>query len=445
MQVTETSAEGLRRQYKIVIPAAEIEDRINEQLETLRRDMRLPGFRPGKVPAALVRKRYGDDVRREVVQDTISKNSRKVLEDKGLRVAATPDVGIETLEAGQDLAFTLSVDLMPEIEIGDLSALQLEREVPVVDDTLIDTTVQQLAEAQPKYDDLGEDHAAQPGEMVKVNLSASADGESIAVLSGQEEMLPVGTERVSTIPELQTQLVGLKAGDRCDIIATIPDAFPEESLRGKTVTFATEVLSVHGVATPVADDDFAKSIGVESLAALRRVCRERLEKQLREVARLRTKRRLLDRLADDCKFPAPAAMVEAEFEGIWQRVDQQRQAGQLSEEDREKSEETLRADYRAIAERRVRLGLWLAEVGNRNGIEVTSEELRQAMIREARRYPGQEAKVIEFFKQNPESVQNLRAPLFEDKVVDFVLEMATVTDHEIDAEDLRRKAEAGEV
>jgi len=445
MQVTESSAEGLRRQYKILIPAAEIEDRISEQLETLRRDMRLPGFRPGKVPAALVRKRYGDDVRREVVQETISKSADKVLESEGVRAAATPDIDIESQESGQDLTFTMSMEVMPDIEIGDISAIKIDREVPVVGEALVEETVQKLAEGNKRFEPLPADHAAAEGEVVKANVSATAAGESVEALAGTDQYLPVGTSAVAIVPALQEQLVGLRAGDSKEITVTLPEDFAEASLQGKTVTFTVDVTEVAEEVTPALDDDLGKRMGFESLADLHRTCRERLEQQFRSLARLRAKRRLLDRLADDYQFPVPESMIEGEFDGIWQRIQSDKEEGRLSDEDKEKTDEDLRAEYRSIAERRVRLGLFLAEVGKRNEIEVTSEELRQAMIREAQNYPGQEGRVLEFFKQHPQAIHNLRAPLFEEKVVDFILEMADVADTEIDAEELRRKSEEGDV
>jgi trigger factor len=438
MQVTETLSEGLKRAFTVVVPAADIESRKTERLTSLGKTLRLPGFRPGKVPLIVVRQRYGTAVAAEVVDESVNDATRQVLTERGLRPAQQPKVdvvsGAPTDASGKDLEFKLELELLPEISMPDFGAITLTRPKVDVDPASVEPMLANLATANRDLVDFTEEELAARGEN-----SGVADGDVLTIdfvgkLEGTEFPGGTGTDvhvdigGSGFIPGFAEQLVGMKPGETRTIEVTFPTDYATATLAGKPVTFDVTAKALRKPVTPAVDDNLATKVGVADLEALRQVFVDRSRQEYDSLARMRVKRQLLDELAKVASFEAPQGIVDQEFDQIWQRLEADRQAGQLDEDDKSKDEDTLRAEYRAIAERRVRLGLLLAEIGRVNNIVVTAEEMTRAMREHAARYPGQEAQMMEFFRKYPQTTEGLRGPIFEEKVVDFVLELAKVED-----------------
>jgi trigger factor len=434
MQVTETSAEELKREFTVVVPSADIEDKLNARLTEIGTSVKVPGFRPGKVPLALLKSRYGESVRGEVLQQTVQASYQQALSDKGLRPAMEPDIEIVKFEEGSDLEYKLAVELLPDIEPPNFSEISLERLVVKVGDAEVDSAAQRLAEQHTSYEPVKDDRAAAEGDQVVVDFIGRVDGEEFAGGAVNDFILQLGTG--SFLPGFEEQLVGVTGETSREVKVDVADDHPSEKLRGKEVVFDVTVKQVREAQPAAVDDALAQTMGLENVAGLRKSLREEIEKEYAQISRMRLKRSLLDRLADMESFALPAGVVEREFETIWQQVSEAMEKDQLDEDDKGKSEDEMRARYRGIAERRVRLGLLLAEVGRVNNINVSQEDLNRAMHQEAARFPGQEAKVIEYFQNNPAAMQDVQAPIFEDKIVDFIVELATVTDREVPVEEL---------
>jgi len=442
MQVSETSAEGLKREYTVTVPAADIDTAMNGRLEELAQTVNLPGFRPGKVPMTLLRKRYGDAVRGEVLEQTIQESWQQALTEKELRPASEPKVEIVTFEEGADLEYKLAVELMPEIEQMDFAKLELERQVVPVSDGDVETSLERLAENRTEYE-TADGRAAEEGDQVVVDFKGTIDGEEFPGSSMEGIELVLGQR--AFFPGFEEEVVGMKAGENKEIKVTVPDDFGNEELQGKEITFDVTAHDVRAPKTASVDDELAKASGFEDLDALKTGIREQLEREYGQLSRAGLKRVLLDKLADEVSFELPEGIVDGEFEAIWTQVMDAKEKDALDEDDKGKSEDELKDHYRGIAERRVRLGLYLAEVGRANNITVTQDDLNRAMHREAARFPGQEAAVLEYFQKNESAKQELQAPIFEEKVVDFIVEMAKVTDKDVTLEELMQieKAEEG--
>ncbi len=435
MQVTETLSDGLKRGFTIVVPGSEIEGKRSARLSELGRTVNLPGFRPGKVPPTVIRQRYGSAVQAEVLEQSVSEATRQALADRGLRPALQPKVDVIEAAAGTaDLAFKLEVELMPEIAVPDLATLSVSRLKAKPAETAIDKTVADLARRRRESAPVEEDRGAEPGELLTVDYIGRVDGEAFKGGSATGQTVEVGAE--GFIPGFSEGLAGLRPGETRTIGATLPETFPDKALAGKQAAFEVTARTLRRPIEAPIDDAFAEKIGFDSLADLRQAIGGQMQREYDQFSRLRIKRELLDALAARAEFPIPEGMVQAEFDQIWSRVQQERAAGQADAEDKDKDEATLRAEYRAIAERRVRLGLLLAEIGRLNGITVAPDEMTRAMRAEAGRYPGREAQVMEFFRKNPGAAEGLRGPIFEEKVIDFILELAQVTDREVAPEEL---------
>ncbi|WP_029008554.1 trigger factor [Azospirillum halopraeferens] len=435
MQITETSADGLKREFKVVVSAKDIDEKVNLKLEEVRRQVQLPGFRPGKVPVSVVRQRYGGSVLREVLEDAVADSSRQAISERGLRVALQPKIELDKYEEGGDLAYSMSLELLPDVEPGDLSGLELEKPVAEVDDTRVDEMLQRIAGARSTTAPLTEDRPAANGDVVIIDFAGTVDGEARPGMDAKDFELELGSNQF--IPGYEDQLVGAAAGEHRTVTVRFPEDYQATELAGKEAVFEVDVKEIRAKVPATVDDELAKEFGVESLDKLKESVRDKLKSDYAAVSRQRVKRQLLDKLAESHSFDVPPGMVEIEFEAIWQRLQQELKNGNAGE-DQDKPEEELRAEYRAIAERRVRLGLLLSEVGRRNDVQISQDELNRALIAEARRWPGQERQVFEFFQKNPQAVENLRAPLFEDKVVDFILELATVNERTVSVEELLR-------
>jgi len=444
MQVTETLSEGLKRGFTIVVPAADIETRRTARLTDLGRTLRLPGFRPGKVPLPVVRLRYGTAVTAEVLEESVNRATQQVLSERGLRPAVQPKVDLVSKDIGTgtatDLEFNIELELLPEIELPDFAAIALTRLKAEVADETVDKTLADIATRNRAYEDIAldelGDRGAAKGEVLVVDYIGRIDGAEFPGGSANDVPVEVGGE--GFIPGFTDQLEGLRPGETRSIDATFPDPYMAPALAGKAATFEIAVKKVQRVVPTPVDDALAQKLGVASLDELRRNITRRIQNEYDQLARLRLKRELLDKLAELVGFPIPQSMVDTEFDQIWQRIDADRKEGRLDEDDKDKDEDTLRTEYRAIAERRVRLGLLLAEIGRVNNITVSPDEMMRAMQAEAARYPGQEAGVIEYFRKNPRAADTLRGPIFEDKVIDFVLELAKTTEQVVTPEDLAK-------
>lgn len=434
MQITETSASGLSREFKVVIPASDLDARVNTKLTEIGKTVRMPGFRPGKVPMPMLKQRYGQSVLGEVVEGAVNDSQAKAIQDNNLRPALQPKVEITSFEPGKDLEYKMTVEVLPEFEPADLSGVEITKPVVPVADEQVEEALQRLASSRKSFEKVEEDRAAATGDALLIDFDGSVDGEKKPGMKGEDYTLELGSG--TFIPGFEDQLVGAKAGEHKTVTVTFPAEYHAAELAGKEAVFEVDVKELRAAKAATIDDDFAKGFGFDDLSKLKDAIRERIGADYGNLSRLRAKRALLDKLAELHDFEVPAGMVEIEFNQIWNRLQQELQAGQIDEEDKDKPEEELKQEYRAIAVRRVRLGLLLSEVGRRNNVTVSRDELNKAVIAEVQRYPGQEQQVFEFFKKNPQAIEQLRAPLFEDKVVDHILANVKVNEVTVTAEEL---------
>ncbi len=434
MQVTETNQEGLTRAFRVVIPAVEIEPKIDDRLAQLGRTLRLPGFRPGKVPKGLIRKRHGDEVTREVVGTAIEDAVTQTLNERGLRRASTPEIEFLPREAGGDLEFNLSVEVLPEIEPCDPATLTLERLVVSDTDREVGAAIARLADSRGSLVSIDEDRPAAEGDLVEVDVAATRNGADVPRLSGTGEALRLGDRGV---PGFDDQVIGMTAGTAKAFTLTLPDDFHATDLAGAEIAFEVTVKRLCRREPAAVDDALARAIGADTLADLRTQLTVGFGREFGRAARQLIKRALLDQLAARHNFPVPSGMRDAEFQGIWDAIEQGRAKGTLSPADAARDPEELKAEYRAIAERRIRLGLLLAEIGRRNNLAVSEAELDRALMTQAQQYSGEQRDRLLALRGQPEVLEQLRAPLFEEKVVDFILELAHVTERMVTADELR--------
>lgn len=441
MQVTEIAANGLQREFKITIPASELDEKLNTRLESLKDRVNLKGFRPGKVPVEHLRKAYGQQVMGEIIEETVNESSQKALEERSLRAAVQPKIDIESdaddVTSGRsDLEFKVEVELMPDFDIIDLKTLKLERPVAEVGEAEIDEQIEAIAAQMREYEPRGEGEKAESGDQLQIDFDGSVDGKAFDGGRAEDMALVLGSG--SFIPGFEDQLIGVNANAETTVKVTFPADYPVEDLAGKDASFAVKVRSISKPTDAAIDDAFAKKVGLEDLAALKDAVRGRIKSEYDQASRMQTKRALLDKLDEGHEFELPKGMVDAEFHAIWHQVLQDLEQRGKTIEDEAESEEAMRAEYRTIAERRVRLGLVLAEIGQKNNIDVTQDELSRALNQLSRQYPGQEKQVYEYYQQNMGAMAQLRAPIFEDKVVDFILELVEVTDKTVSKDDLLR-------
>lgn len=439
MNVTETKSEGLTREYKVLVPVSELNEKLDARIDEIRPQMRLKGFRPGKVPAAHIRKIYGKSIMGEIVEATVQETSQKALDEAKVRPAAQPNIHLdsesEKVIAGEvDLEYHMEMEVMPDFEPSDFTKLTLERPIAEVGDEEVDEAMSRLAEGNKKYEPRGKTAKAREGDAVVVDFVGKIDDVAFEGGTAEGQTIVLGEGRF--IPGFEDQLVGAKTGDDVEVKVTFPEDYPSDDLKGKDAVFAVKVNEVRAPETPEIDDEFAKGLGLESLDKLKELVTQQIETENSGMSRQRVKRELLDALDEAHDFDLPPGMVDTEFKQIWAQLEQEREAGRLDEDDKDKSEEELEAEYRKIAERRVRLGLVLAEIGRVNEVDVQPEEVARALNQEAARYPGSEQQVVEFYQKNPGAMAQLRAPIFEEKVVDYILERATVSDKTVSRDEL---------
>lgn len=442
MEVTQTKAEGLSRTFEVKVPASELQSKLDARIEEIRPNMNLKGFRPGKVPAAHVRKMFGRDLMGEIIDKLVNETNQKALEDAELRPAGQPNVHVDgdmedVVKGEADLAYHMHVDVMPEFTPVDVKTLKVTRPVAEVADEQVDEALKNLAEQNKQYEPRAKTAKAKDGDAVVIDFVGKIDGEAFDGGSAEQQTIVLGSNRF--IPGFEEQLVGVKTGEEKNLEVSFPEDYPSADLAGKAAVFETKVHEVRAPKVAEIDDEFAKGLGLESLEQLKGLISEQLKGELNQASRNKAKRDLLDRLDEAHSFDLPPNMVEAEFQQIWGQLQQEMDAGRITDDDKDKPEEDLKKEYHDIAERRVRLGLVLAEIGRVNDVRITEQEVQQALIREARQYPGQEREVIEFFQKNAGAMAQLRAPIYEDKVVDYILGEAEVTDTTVSREELLKE------
>jgi len=438
MQVTELSADGLKRQFKIVVPAGDLSAKVDERLAELAQTAQLPGFRKGKVPVGLLKKQYGQALYGEALEQAVNQSTAKAIEDRGLRPALQPRVDLKELTEGKDVEFEVAVEVLPEIGKLDFSGIELERLKAEIPEKDVEEAIARIAKANREQKPVDPPRPAQKGDALKLDFVGSVDGVEFPGGKAEDYVLELGSG--SFIPGFEDQLVGAEVGKPIDVKVTFPADYGNTELAGKEAVFKCTVKEIREFVDKPADDELAKKNNFENLDAMRKAVAERIMQDYAQVSRSMIKRQLLDKLAESHKFAVPEGLVEGEFNAIWQRIEEAKKNGEKLEDDEEK----LRTEYREIAERRIRLGLLLADVGRSNSIDVTPEELNQAIMREAMRYPGQERQVLEFYGKNAQLKEQLKAPIFEEKTVDFILELAKVIEKSVTPEDLLKAARDAE-
>lgn len=444
MQCTQTESEGLSRVFRVVIPRQDLQVKLDAKVEEVRGKATLKGFRPGKAPASHIRKLYGPGLLREIVDEAVQSSTQQAILQADVRPATEPHLHLESdiesvLRGDADLAFHFHVEVLPEIEPAGLEGLELERLVAPVSDTQIEESAKALLESNPDW--VAKDGAAEKGDALTIDFVGKID--DIPFEGGAAEAARIVLGSNQFIPGFEDGLIGLSAGQEGKVEVRFPASYAAEHLAGKDAVFDVKVSAVERSQPPELDDTFAQKFGFSDAEALRSRLREQLQAEHNRFTRLRLKRALFDKLDGANSFELPPAMIEAEFRQIWSQIEADRQAGRLDEEDAAKSPEALEADYRKIAERRVRLGLLLAEIGRRENVQVTEQELTQALAAQARQYPGRERQVVEFYQRNANALAQLRAPIFEEKVVDLLLARASLSDREVSREELAEDAEVG--
>lgn len=444
MDVKELKSEGLSKAYEITVTKEDMVARLDKKINDMQPEVTLKGFRPGKVPVTHIKKMFGQSIMNDVVQDVVTETSQTVMTDNKLRPAGQPKIelranGAEVTKGEADLQYTLELETIPEFEPVDPKTLKFTKISAEIDDAAVEEQLEELAKNQKSYKKKAKTAKAKKGDAVLINFVGRVDGEAFEGGSMENHQLVLGSG--AFIPGFEDQLIGAKAGDKIDVKVTFPEDYQVAELAGKDAVFETEVLEVQGEQPAKLDDELAKKFGLENLDDLKDAVKSQVENDYAMQSRMKLKRAILDELDSKHDFDLPPNMVEAEFAGIWAQVEKEKEAGTLDEEDAKKSDQKLKADYRKIAERRVRLGLVLAEIGGKEKVEISNEELQSAMIAEARRYPGQEQQVLEFYQKNPEAIAQLRAPIFEEKVIDLIIEQAKITEKTVDKDELFKEDE----
>tara|TARA_A100001391_G_scaffold66729_3_gene42449 strand:- start:33394 stop:35001 length:1608 start_codon:yes stop_codon:yes gene_type:complete len=443
MQIVETTNEGLKRGYTLTIPAGDIADKVGAEIKKIAPQVKMPGFRPGKVPANLVKKMHGDAIHADVLNNTLRGAIDELMAEKKLRPALQPKVDMaEGYEQGKDAELSVELEVLPEIEVPSLEGLKLEKLTVAVTDEQLDEALAKIAEGQKSYKDAAKTKKAAEGDQVIIDFVGSVDG--VEFEGGKAEDAPLVIGSGQFIPGFEEQLTGVKTGEEKTITVTFPEDYPAEHLKGKEAQFAITVKQVKVEAESKIDEDFAKSLGLESLEQLTGLVKGQLEQESAGLTRTQMKRQLLDTLAASHDFPVPPTMVEAEFDQIWQQL--QNEAAQEEDPEAAKAEiEAEKDDYKRIAERRVRLGLLLSEIGQANGVEISQQEMGMLIQQAAQQYPAeQRQQFVDYVRNEPMAQAQLRAPLYEDKVVDYLFDKADVTEREVTREEIEAAIEADE-
>jgi len=440
MQVTETLNDGLKRSYKVVVSSADIAAKVELELDDLSKKARLPGFRPGKAPKGVLKQRYGQSVMGDVLQRAVQDSSNQAILERGLKPAMQPKIELVDFAEGKDLEYNLSVEVLPEIVPVDFKTIELDRLKAEPGESEIAKALDSLARSQKQTKKIDEDRPAKSGDTLVIDFEGFLDGVAFAGGKGSDHALELGSNQF--VAGFEDQLVGKRAGDACEVNIVFPSEYVNDKLAGKPALFKVQVKELREPVPLEQNDEFAKGLGFDDLETLKKAVKDQLARELVRHSRAKMKRQLLDKLADSHSFDVPPSMVELEFNQIWGQVEDERKRGVEDAANKGKSDDELKAEYKGIAERRVRLGLLLAEVGRANNVQVGQEEVNRALGEQARRYPGQERQVVDYYRNNPDALAQLRAPIFEEKVVDFIVELAKVSEKEVSAEELTKEDEA---
>jgi len=447
MQVTESASDGLKREFEVKVPAAALEARVVERLGEMKNRVRINGFRPGKVPLAHLKKLYGRSVMAETIETIVRETNAKIVDERGFKLAMEPKVTMpeeaveveKILDGKSDLAYRLALEVLPKIELADFNNIKLERLVADVTEAEVDTAVQRFAEETKPYNPKGEGAKVETGDRAMINFSGKIAGVPFEGGAGEDVGVNVGSG--TFIPGFEEQIIGMAVGETRLVNVTFPSTYTSPQLAGKDAEFEVTVKSIDQPGTVTIDEDYAKSLGLESLAKLRETLKARLQQEHTSQSRQKLKRKLLDQLDQLHKFAGPPTLIEEEFKNVWKVVENDLKTQGRTFADEGTTEEKAREEYHAIAERRVRLGLVLAEIGERNAIQVTDEELSRDIVERTRQFPGREQEVWDFYRKNPSALASVRAPLFEEKVVDFILELANVSEKRVSREELFQEDE----
>jgi trigger factor len=439
MNIKEVKVDGLSRELQITIPAADMVAKLDARIEEVKGDVQLRGFRPGKVPASHVRKTFGNQLMGEIIQQTVNESSQQTLNEREERPAMQPEIKLvgevdDVIAGTAALTYDITYEVIPAIELTDFAKLKLSKPVVEVGDEQVSEALDRLGSSRKDFAPRGKTAKSKEGDQVKIDFLGRVDG--VAFDGGEAAGFDLELGSGQFIPGFEEQLIGKKAGDKVDVNVTFPEEYGNADLSGKAAVFEVTVHEVSAPKDAEINEEFAKSLGMESLDSLKDAMRDQIGKDYGDMSRGHLKKQLLDELSDAHDFELPPSMVNLEFEQIWHQFEQELENGNKKIEELDESEEDLRSEYRAIAERRVRTGLVLAEVGANNEIEVTQEELNQGLMQRVQQFPGQEQQVFEYFQQNPEAMAQLRAPIFEEKVVDFICELASVTERKVSLEEL---------
>jgi trigger factor len=450
MQVTETLAEGLKHEFKISVPASDLDAKADAKLVDLKDKVKLNGFRPGKVPVSHLKKVYGRSVMAETIDQTIRDTNTQIFTDRGFRLATEPKITmpteqkeVEELLAGKsDLTYTVAIEVVPTIQLADFKSFTVEKPVVDVSDADVDDAIKRIADQNKPYAAKADGAKAETGDRVTINFKGSINGELFEGGTGEGIPVVIGTGQF--IPGFEEQLIGMAVGETRTLKVSFPKNYASEKLAGQPAEFETTATLIEAPGETKIDDEFAKTLGLDSLDKLKEAARERLVAEFAGATRQRVKRALLDRLDDSHKFEAPPSLIEEEFNFMWNSIKAEMESSGKTFADENTTEDAAKEEYRKIADRRVRLGLVLSEIGEKNKITVTDDEVGRAVIERARSMPGREKEVWDYYRNNPNALAQLRAPIYEDKVVDFILELANVTEKKVSREDLFKDDEADE-
>lgn len=448
MQVTETLAEGLKHEFQISVPASDLDAKADARLVDMKDKVRLNGFRPGKVPVSHLKKVYGRSVMAETIDQTIRDTNSQIFTERGFRLATEPKVTMPTeqkdvddiLAGKSDLTYTVSIEVVPPIQLADFKSFSVEKPVAEVTDADVSEAIKRIADQSRAYAAKGEGAKAESGDRVTISFKGSINGTPFE--GGTGENIPVTIGSNSFIPGFEEQLIGIAAGETRNLKVSFPKNYASEQLAGQPAEFETTATLVEAPQDTEINDEFAKTLGLESLDALKQAARERLTAEFAGATRQRVKRLLLDRLDESHQFEAPPSLVEEEFDLMWKSIKAEMESSGKTFADEDTTEEAAKEEYRKIADRRVRLGLVLSEIGEKNKITVTDDEVGRAVIERARQMPGREKEVWDYYRSNANALAQLRAPIYEDKVVDFILELANVTEKKVTREDLYKDEDA---
>lgn len=434
MKVTETKSKGLNREYQAVIPAADFEKEIDAKIDALAKTTKLPGFRAGKAPKAMLKQKFRTSVLGEVLDEMLRKAADSIVKDNKLRPAVMPEINLKVFKDGQDIEFDVVVELLPEIKLGDFSKIELEKLMSEVPAEEVEKAIRYVAESRKENVKITEDRPTKKGDIAVIDFVGSVDG--VEFNGGKGNAYPLELGSGSFIPGFEDQLIGKNAGDKVDVKVTFPKEYHAKDLAGKDAVFAVEIKEIREPKPVVIDDEFAKSLGEKDLDSLRAKVVERIKADYEIASKMKLKRALLDVLDKEYSFDVPQKLVDAEYDGIVKQYEQAKKYNQLDEYEKSKDEKDLLAEYKEIALRRVKLGLLLSEVGMNAKINILPEDINKAIAAEARKYPGQEKAVFDYYLKNKEAVEALKAPVFEEKIVDYILDKSKLNEKIVSVEEL---------